>query len=117
MELFLPDYQDIHYDCDHLVRNNEKHGPNGESTIELYERTQKYILEVTENFKAKTIITVAHAESILMMTKRIRDFNFDVKRPELKLDNAEVRTFYRDNERNTEVDLHKPYIDNYWFKK
>ena len=34
---------------------------------------------------------------------------------DLDIYSAEVR--YRDNDRNQEVDLHKPYVDSYRFKK
>jgi len=116
MELFMPDYQDKYLDIEwKFLRNEKKYWPHGESTMDLYKRTEWYILEITEKFRTKTIVTVSHAESILMMIKRIRDFDFNTKRNELKLDNAEIRTHYRDNNRNTEVDLHKPYVDNYRF--
>ena len=31
--------------------------------------------------------------------------------------NAEIKVLYRDDDRDTEVDLHKPYVDNYRFMK
>ena len=74
-------------------------------------------MEVTKAFATQTIVTVAHAESIITMMKRIREFDFDIKRIEFHLHNAENRIFYRDNDRETEVDLHKPYVDNYRFTK
>ncbi|MCX6823242.1 MAG: class I tRNA ligase family protein, partial [candidate division SR1 bacterium] len=61
--------------------------------------------------------TVAHAESTLTMMKKIRDFDYNARRMELHLGNAQHKTFYRDNDRQTEVDLHKPYVDNYRFIK
>ena len=117
MELFLPDYQDAKFDCDKIVRSDKKYWANGESTKELFKRTEAYLLEVTKAFATQTIVTVAHAESIITMMKRIREFDFDIKRIEFHLHNAENRIFYRDNDRETEVDLHKPYVDNYRFTK
>ena len=72
---------------------------------------------MTKKFATQTIVTVAHAESTLMMMKRIREFDFDTKSFEFHLHNAEQRVFYRDNNRETEVDLHKPYVDTYRFTK
>ena len=117
MELFLPDYQDIEFDCKVLSRWDKKYWTNGESTKQLFKRTEEYLLEVTKKFATQTIVTVAHAESTLMMMKRIREFDFDTKSFEFHLHNAEQRIFYRDNDRQTEVDLHKPYVDTYRFTK
>lgn len=47
------------------------------------------------------------------MRKVFRDFAYGKYRPKYKVNNAEIKLHYRDNDRNTEVDLHKPYVDNY----
>ncbi|MCX6823368.1 MAG: class I tRNA ligase family protein, partial [candidate division SR1 bacterium] len=48
MELFLPDYQDKEYDGLSILWNTTKHGPNGESVEELYQRTEGYLLDTTK---------------------------------------------------------------------
>lgn len=119
MELFLPDYQDKHFDVAEKFKwNNEKAGPNSESTMELYKRVEDYLTDSTNTYKTKTIVTVSHAEATLMMFKRIRGFEYtDITRKEYMLHNGELKVHYRDNDRNMEMDLHKPYVDNYRFKK
>jgi len=50
------------------------------------------------------------------MIKCFRDFDYNTQKLQYAPANGEVKIHYRDNDRNTEVDLHKPYIDNYRFE-
>jgi hypothetical protein len=45
------------------------------------------LLDITNNFKTKTVVTISHSEATLMMFKRIRDFDYDKRRRELMLRN------------------------------
>jgi broad specificity phosphatase PhoE len=117
MEMFLPDFQDEYFDGKKLLRNDKKPGKHSESPQELFARAEDYVLDINKEFATKTIVTVSHYDATLMMMKRIRNFDYDTKKLEYGLKNATFKTFYWDNTRNTEVDLHKPYIDSYWFEK
>jgi isoleucyl-tRNA synthetase len=65
---------------------------------------------------------MAHGEPTVMIKKIFHDFDYLTKRDDYYLHNKTIEHYlpeihYRDNERNTEVDLHKPYVDNYRFQK
>lgn len=116
MEMFIPDYQDLVHDSIKLLRREDvKQWKNGESMFDMYNRCEEYLLDITNTFRTKTVVTVSHAEATLMMFKRIRDFDYDKRRLELKLANWKLKIYYRDNDHNKEVDLHKPYVDSYRF--
>jgi len=116
IEMFLPDFQDIPHDSNNLLRwEDAKQWPNGESMFDMYKRCEEYLLDITKIFKTKTIVTISHAEATLMMFKKIRDFDYDTRRRELMLRNWKMKIYYRDNDQNKEVDLHKPYVDSYRF--
>jgi len=116
MENFIPDYQDKFHDSDNILKWwDKKQWPNSESSLDIYKRGEEYLLDITSNFKTKTVVTVSHSEATLMMFKRIRDFDYDKRRRELMLRNWKMKIYYRDNDHNKEVDLHKPYVDGYWF--
>lgn len=116
MENFVPDFQDKFHDSDNLLKWwDHKQWPHSESTLDIYKRGEEYLLDVTNTFKTKTVVTVSHSEATLMMFKRIRDFDYDIRRRELMLCNWKMKIYYRDNDQNKEVDLHKPYVDSYRF--
>jgi len=115
IEMFIPEYQDNEHDCNLLKREDVKQWKWWESMLDMYKRCQEYILDITNTFKTKTIVTVSHAESTLMMFKRIRDFDYNKKKKSFMLRNWEIKIYYRDNDHNKEVDLHKPYVDSYRF--
>lgn len=52
-----------------------------------------------------------------MLRKNIREFDYNTKKYRFYPKNATAHVHYWDNDRNTEVDLHKPYVDAYWFVK
>lgn len=116
MELFLPEFQDSVHNSKALLRwEDKKQWVGGESMFDIYKRCEAYLLDVTNIFKTKTIVTVSHSEATLMMFKRIRDFDYNTRAREIHLHNWKMRIHYRDNDSNKEVDLHKPYVDNYRF--
>ncbi len=116
MENFIPDFQDVFHDSDNLLKWwDKKQWPNSESAIDIYKRCEEYILDITKSFKTKTVVTISHSEATLMMFKKIRDFDYDTRRREIMLRNWKMKIYYRDNDHNKEVDLHKPYVDSYRF--
>jgi hypothetical protein len=48
-----------------------------------------------------------------MARKAFRDFDYGTYRKKFLTKHANFVVHYWDNDRNTEVDLHKPYVDNY----
>ncbi len=74
-------------------------------------------MEVSEKFKSKTIVTVTHKDSVVFMHQTFKYFDYLTKKYEHAPKNGDIAIRYRDNDRKAEMDLHKPYIDSYRFKK
>jgi isoleucyl-tRNA synthetase len=96
---------------------NEKLMPESESMDQVIARCKAYTVDVNEKFKTKTIITVTHKDSVILIQKTFKDFDYLTKKQEYIPDNGQMVIRYRDNDRKAEMDLHKPYVDNYRFKK
>lgn len=96
---------------------NEKLTPDGECMDDVFERNRDHIEDLSKKFPTRTIITVTHKDSVISMIKAFKDFNYLTEKYDYSPQNAQINIRYRDNDRNTQVDLHKPYIDNYRFKK
>lgn len=73
------------------------------------------IQEINTRYKTKTIVIISDQEAIYAARKLYRQFN-DTQKEKYTIHAGECKVHYRDNTRNTEVDLHKPYVDNYWFE-
>lgn len=96
---------------------NEKLTPEGESVDDMFARCKAYTQEVNKKFKGKTIITVTHRDSDILIQKTFKDFDFISHKSDYNPYNGKIVVRYRDNDRNMEMDLHKPYVDSYRFKK
>ncbi len=123
-EYILPEMQDQVFDCSLItsIPMDERLYPKSESLNDLKERTENFLHEVNTRHKTETIIIVAHAEPITMMKNIFKPFDYISKRDDYYAHNKTIETYkpqirYRDNDRNKEIDLHKPYVDNYRFKK
>lgn len=66
-----------------------------------------------KEFATKTIIWSSHNDTIAMARKTFRDFDYWTYRNKYLTKHASFVVHYWDNDRSTEVDLHKPYVDNY----
>jgi len=124
MEMQITEMQDQNFDCKLIVSipTQDSLYPNSESIDNLIERVNSFIHDVSKKHQAQTVITVTHAEPATVTKKIFKDFDYLSKRNDKYTHNRTLADYspdvhYRDNERNTQVDLHKPYIDNYWFKK
>ena len=73
--------------------------------------------DINDTFITKTIITITHKDSVILLQKACKDFDFIAKKEEYLPTNGDIIVRYRDNNRKMEMDLHKPYVDNYRFKK
>lgn len=71
--------------------------------------------EINTRYKTKTIIIISDERTIYTIRKIYRQFT-DAQKEKYTMKPATFITHYRDNTRNTEVDLHKPYVDNYRFE-
>lgn len=98
-----------------IFDDTRRWGENGETIKEEFERLKFYIHDINTKFSGKTIVTVSHQTPIALMIKALRDYNYETHKDLYLPKNAEVRTHYYDNDRATEVDLHRPYVDAYWF--
>ena len=116
--------QDQDFDCQRItsVPMDKKLYPNSECLADLEARVTEYVKEVNAKYKTQTVITVSHAEPITMFKKILKGFDYLTKRNDYYAHNRTAEEYksevhYRDNDRNKEVDLHKPYVDSYRFKK
>lgn len=83
--------------------------------IDVYNRLHQFLCETNSLFKTQSIIIASHEDPIMLMIKVHRNFDFAKQYKKYLPLHAHVDAYYWDNGRNCEVDLHKPYVDNYWF--
>ena len=84
---------------------------------DIFARCSAYTQNINERFIGKTIINITHRDSVIAIHKTFKDFDYIAKKQDYNPNNAKISVRYRDNDRNAEMDLHKPYIDSYRFKK
>jgi len=118
-DAIMPEFNWKVFHCSYLteIPNNQKLSSSGESIDEIYQRLSDYLDDMNKNYKTHTVITISHADNIVLMAKKFRNFSYNEKRADYKPSNASMQVYYWDNLRQKEIDLHKPYIDNYWFVK
>lgn len=124
-EFYLPDEQWNNFDCHRSVdiQNDEKRSPNWESVNNVLFRVKDYVFDVNEKFVTKTIVSISHGDPIVLIKKVFSDFDYNSKKEFNYPKNANLEAYkqtwidvrYRDSDNKKEVDLHKPYIDSYWF--
>ena len=101
--------------CDMFNRFDEERsiGTDGEKLEDYRKRTESAIHYWNSNHQTKTLVYVSHDDTIAMLRRAFRKFEYGLYRKNYKLGNAEVRVHYRDSDKHWEVDLHKPYVDTY----
>lgn len=101
--------------CDMFNRFDEERsiGTDGEKLQDYRKRTESAIRYWNSNHQTKTLVYVSHDDTIAMLRRAFRKFEYGLYRKNYKLGNAEVRVHYRDSDKQWEVDLHKPYVDTY----
>ncbi|MBF0932489.1 MAG: class I tRNA ligase family protein, partial [candidate division SR1 bacterium] len=101
--------------CDMFNRFDEGRsiGTDGEKLEDYRKRTESAIHYWNSNHQTKTLVYVSHDDTIAMLRRAFRKFEYGLHRKNYKLGNAEVRFHYRDSDKQGEVDLHKPYVDTY----
>ncbi|MCX6825364.1 MAG: class I tRNA ligase family protein [candidate division SR1 bacterium] len=123
-EYIVPEAQDKSYSSS-LVESiacDKQMYPHSESIDDMKARIQEIVTEVNTKHKAETILLASHGEPVTMIKNIFKTFDYLKKRKEFyprnnTLEEHKVQIHYRDNDRNTEIDLHKPYVDSYRFKK
>lgn len=101
--------------CDMFNRFDEEKsiGTDWEKLEDYRKRTENAIHYWNSNHQTKTLVYVSHDDTIAMLRRVFRKFEYGLYRKNYKLGNAEVRVHYRDSDKQWEVDLHKPYVDTY----
>lgn len=113
-----PDIQDKFCDCSTLNRYDwdKSISGKGESVPMMLERTNSTVTDWNMKYPSATILYVAHNDTMAMCRNAFVQKDYHLHRKELLLENAEFGIHYWDTKYNKQVDLHKPYVDNYWFK-
>ncbi len=118
-DLILPELQDQIFPPHLSISKptNEKLTPEWESIDDVIARCKAYTIDMNKKFATKTIVSITHRDSVTIMHQTFKYFDYLTKKYEHNPKNGEISIRYRDNDRNMEMDLHKPYVDNYRFKK
>ena len=118
-DVLVPELQDTER-FPHLTTSkptSEKLTPLGESMDDIFLKVDAYMDTINALFPTKTIITFSHKDAIVAMKRYFKHFDFLTQKDTYTPENALPATLYRDYDKKWEVDLHKPYVDNYWFMK
>ena len=101
--------------CDLLNRKNpsEPIGIDGETITQNSSRVKNALSYWNNKAKSQTLIFVSHADTIGLARQAFRNFDYAKQRKIFLPKNAKIKVHYWDNDRKAEVDLHKPYVDNY----
>ncbi len=111
------DIQDKYCSCDTLNRTefDKPISGHGETLAMMMQRTHNAVTYWNTNYPTATIIYTSHNDTMALSRNTLRKWNYHTHRKILHLKNAEFAMHYRNNDIQKEVDLHKPYIDSYWF--
>lgn len=118
-DILIPEEQNKKWPS-HLTtskQTSEKLSLLGESMDDIFARCKAYVYEISTLLPTKTILTISHEDSVIAMIKAMRDFDYFQHKKDYAPKITQIQIHYRDNDRNTEVDLHKPYVDTYRFVK
>ena len=101
--------------CDLLNRKEPSKpiGIDGETITQNSSRVKNALKYWNNKAKSQTLVFVSHADTIGLARQAFRNFDYAKQRKIFLPKNAEIKVHYWDNDRNAEVDLHKPYVDNY----
>jgi len=82
----------------------------------MLQRTENCVKDWNKKYPTKTILYIAHNDTMAMCRNTFVQKDYHLHRKNLLLENAEFGVHYWDNTYDKQVDLHKPYVDNYWFE-
>ncbi|MDR3169550.1 MAG: class I tRNA ligase family protein [Candidatus Peribacteria bacterium] len=119
-------------DTSHL---NRKIVNNDETIEQVVARSASYLKAISKKFPTATIISISHGLPLTYQRqvcrncinpeehKKFTETNIGTFYPKYyprnngEKERGQIFIHYRDNDRQKEVDLHKPYVDNYRFVK
>ncbi|MEK7681083.1 MAG: class I tRNA ligase family protein [Patescibacteria group bacterium] len=97
-------------------RFNFRLGSTGETRVEIVERIRKFVNQLLEKHKGKTILIVSHGGINAALCKVIQNISYEKYFQEENIDHNITKTYYAD-ESGREFDLHKHFIDQLIIKK
>lgn len=109
------DGQQYHEHFTTKMPTNQSISKEDETVDHMIERSRKYIKDVSDKFRSKTIISFSHWDPIVWQKAAFRKFNYLTQKKYFYPKNGELSIYYRDNDKSWEMDLHRPYVDNYRF--
>lgn len=89
--------------------------PWDESIDQMINRTQIMVRKLAEKFATKTVVVISHGDPIWWMRSAFRPLVYARDKAKYYPRNGVINVHYRDNDAKTEVNLHKPYVDTYWW--
>ncbi|MDQ5883574.1 MAG: isoleucyl-tRNA synthetase, partial [Patescibacteria group bacterium] len=97
-----------------------KRGHTGESWLDVERRVKKVIDKILTEHKGKTVVVVSHMGINVLGQKIVQGLTNE--QAEVIYDksvdvHAKPSVFYIDTKRKIELDLHRPYIDNFTIEK
>lgn len=99
------------------IPTNQPLYPWDESVDQVINRTFLLINSLAKKFPTQTVVIFSHWDPIWCMRSAFRKMDYHKDKAKYYPKNWEICLHFRDNSRNTEVDLHKPYVDSYrWVK-
>lgn len=93
-----------------------KRGHNGESWFDVEKRVQNVFDEILTKYKGKTVVLVSHLGVNILAEKIIKGLSneqAEVAYNKSVNNHADPLVFYVDTKRRIELDMHRPFIDNF----
>jgi broad specificity phosphatase PhoE len=87
--------------------------PGDESIDQMMNRSRILVHKLADKFATQTVVVISHGDPIWGMRAAFRSLVYARDKAKYYPRNGAINVHYRDNARNTEVDLHKPYVDTY----
>jgi isoleucyl-tRNA synthetase len=79
----------------------------------MMNRARIFVHRLADKFATQTVVVISHGDPIWGMRAAFRSLVYARDKAKYYPRNGAINVHYRDNSRNTEVDLHKPYVDTY----
>ncbi len=95
------------------LKTSEPLNPWDECVDQACNRTKILIERLANKFPTQTIVIFSHKLPIFAMVAKIRKLDYHRDSHKYLVKSGKILVYYRDNEANTEVNLHKPYVDTY----
>lgn len=89
VDLIVPEYQDAEFpkNLTTQIPTKQKLTPKGESIDDVEMRCRDYLFDITTKQKGKTIVTITHKDSVILLQKTFKDFDYISKKHEYSPNN------------------------------